>query len=91
MNKTRAFSSTHPARAFSAKATVFWVAAIAFGAGTVAAMLLFQNISIRKAEALNPVLRVVDITETLTPEGATFQQWQLTQLQNLSQTLASGK
>ena len=64
MNKTRAFSSTHPARAFSAKATVFWVAAIAFGAGTVAAMLLFQNISIRKAEALNPVLRVVDITET---------------------------
>ena len=34
---------------------------------------------------------VVDITETLTPEGATFQQWQLTQLQNLSQTLASGK
>lgn len=34
---------------------------------------------------------VVDITETLTPEGASFQQWQLTQLQNLSQTLASGK
>lgn len=32
---------------------------------------------------------VVNVTETLTPEGATFQQWQLTQLQALNQALGS--
>lgn len=32
---------------------------------------------------------VVNVTETLTPEGATFQQWQLTQLQSLNQALGS--
>ncbi len=33
----------------------------------------------------------LELTAGKAAEGATFQQWQLTQLQNLSQTLASGK
>ena len=32
---------------------------------------------------------VVNVTETLTPEGASFQQWQLTQLQALNKALGS--
>jgi zinc/manganese transport system substrate-binding protein len=33
---------------------------------------------------------VATVTETLTPEGATFQQWQLAQLQELERALAEG-
>ena len=45
------------------KAVLFWVAAIAFGTGTVLAMMLYGNISKRKWEAQSTVLRIVDITE----------------------------
>ena len=58
-----------PARAgkqpgFGSKAAVFWLAAIVFGGGTVAAMMLYANINQRKLESQNTVLRIVDITET---------------------------
>lgn len=46
------------------KAVVFWVAAIAFGSGTVLAMMLYGNITRRKAESLITHVRVANITET---------------------------
>lgn len=53
----------HVRRAAASRAAIFWIAAIVFGAGTVAAMMLYSNISQRKWEARSTVLRVVDITE----------------------------
>ena len=54
----------HARRGAASKAVVFWVAAIAFGAGTVAAMMLFGNITKRKMEAESNVLKIADLTET---------------------------
>ncbi len=51
-------------RGFSSRAALFWLAAIAFGAGTVAALLLYGNIAQRKAESGSTVLRIADINET---------------------------
>ncbi len=51
-------------RGRSSKIAAFWIAAIAFGAGTVLTLMLFGNISTRKREAESTVLRIVDITET---------------------------
>ncbi len=45
------------------KAAVFWIAAIAFGVGTVTAMALYGNIAKRKWEANSTVLKIADITE----------------------------
>ncbi|MFZ1362468.1 MAG: zinc ABC transporter substrate-binding protein [Candidatus Nanopelagicales bacterium] len=42
-----------------------------------------------KALAEKNNIPIVNVTETLTPEGATFQQWQLTQLQALNKALGS--
>ena len=50
----------HPSR----RLAVFLIAAVAFGAGTVVAMLLYGNIVTRKMEAQSSVLRIVEIDET---------------------------
>ncbi|MDI1290423.1 MAG: ammonia-forming cytochrome c nitrite reductase subunit c552, partial [bacterium] len=46
------------------KAMIFWIAAIGAAAGTVAAMALFANISIRKAESKSSILRIAELNET---------------------------
>jgi nitrite reductase (cytochrome c-552) len=46
------------------KKVVFGVAALAFGAGTVAAMMLYGNITRRKMESTQSVLRIARITES---------------------------
>jgi len=56
-------SAPAPRRGGVSKVAVFWIAAIAFGAGTVLVMMLYGNITRRKWEARNTVLRVADITE----------------------------
>ncbi len=52
-----------PRRGGASGAAVFWVAAVAFGAGTVLVMMLYDNIARRKWEAQSTVLRIADITE----------------------------
>lgn len=54
---------TRTRRGAASKAVVFVIAALAFGAGTMAAMYMFGNISQRKYEAKNTVLRIVDLDE----------------------------
>jgi nitrite reductase (cytochrome c-552) len=56
--------ATPPRRRFATRTAVFWVAAIAFGFGTVLTMVLYGNIMKRKAEAGSTVLRIAEITET---------------------------
>jgi nitrite reductase (cytochrome c-552) len=50
----------------TSKSAVFVIAALAFGVGTVAAMMMYGSITRRKIEATNVVQRIVDITETTT-------------------------
>lgn len=57
-------NNTNQRRAAVTKGMVFLAAAIAFGAGTVLAMMLFGNITRRKMEAESTVLRIANITET---------------------------
>ena len=46
------------------RSVIFLVAAAAFGAGTIAAMALYANITKRKLEAESTVLRIAEVTET---------------------------
>lgn len=56
-------NSNKGARKGLSRFAAFWLAAIAFGAGTVLAMMLYANIAKRKFEAAGSVLRVVELTE----------------------------
>jgi len=51
-------------RGGAAKSAVFLVAALVCAGGTIAAMMLYGNITRRKMEAESKVLKIVDITET---------------------------
>ena len=53
-------------RGFATRAAVFWIAALAFGAGTLAAMALYGNIMTRKAESKSSILRIAELTEATT-------------------------
>ncbi len=50
-------------RGGASKAAIFWIAAIAFGAGTVTVMMLYGNISKRKWEGESTALKIADVTE----------------------------
>jgi nitrite reductase (cytochrome c-552) len=51
-------------RGAASKAVIFWIALLAFGAGTVITMMLYANITTRKLEAKNFVVRIADVNET---------------------------
>src|SRR5262245_6785621 len=55
-------TASKPRRLVSTVAA-FWLAAIAFGAGTILAIMLYANVNKRKTEAESTVLRIVDINE----------------------------
>ncbi len=57
-------TSSTATRGAISKPVVFWTAAIVFGAGTIAAMMLYGNITRRKVEAESSVLKIATITET---------------------------
>lgn len=57
-------ASVPPTGSFWSGAAVFWIAAVAFGGGTILTMMLYGNIVQRKTEAASTVLRVVDISES---------------------------
>ncbi len=56
--------SSRNERGGAAKSAVFLVAALVCAGGTIAAMMLYGNITRRKMEAESKALKIVDITET---------------------------
>jgi nitrite reductase (cytochrome c-552) len=78
----------------ASRTVVFGLAAFGFGAGTVAAMMLYGNISKRKSEAESTVLKIADITElTIDPAdwGKNFPRQFDGYIRTVNNTSARGK